>query len=151
MIYIVTGPPCGGKSTYIRNNAKDQDLIIDMDRIALALMPEGTEAFRYDDKVRKVAMMARKAAVTEALFQMQGERRRNLWIIHTDPSPEQRKAYKSFNGRIVEVNPGKEVCLQRLKARPKENHAIARKVIDDYFIGRNERVASTVVDPSPAD
>jgi predicted kinase len=35
MITVVTGPPCGGKSTYIQDNAKDGDIIIDMDRLKL--------------------------------------------------------------------------------------------------------------------
>lgn len=136
MITIVTGPPCSGKSTYIDENAKGSDIVIDMDRIALALLPKGTKPFEYDDKVRKVAMMARKAAVKEAIYQAQGERYWNVWIIHTDPDADQRMAYRAMNARLIEINPGKDVCLERLKSRPEENQAIALKVINEYYAKR---------------
>jgi hypothetical protein len=133
MIEIVTGPPCGGKSTYINERAKPGDIIIDMDRLALALTTEGTEPFTYSDRVRQVAFRARSAAVTEALSVAQGERYQNVYIIHTDPSPDQRAYYRAFGGRFVECDPGKEVCLQRVQSRPKQNHAIAKKFINDYY------------------
>jgi hypothetical protein len=133
MIQIVTGPPCGGKSTYIQERAKAGDIIVDMDRIALALTTEGTEPFTYSDKVRQVAFKARAAAVTEALIVAQGERYQNVYIIHTDPTPDQRAMYRAAGGRIVECDPGKEVCLARVKSRPIENHEIARKFIHEYY------------------
>jgi hypothetical protein len=133
MIEIVTGPPCGGKSTYIRERAKTGDIVIDMDRIALALTVEGTDAFTYSDTVRRVAFRAREAAVREALLVAQGERYQNVYIIHTDPSPDQRAAYRAMGGRIVECDPGKEVALARVQERPKQNHAIAKKFINEYY------------------
>jgi predicted kinase len=133
MIQIVTGPQRGGKSTYINERAKPGDIIIDMDRIALALTTEGTEPFTYSDRVRKVAMKARAAAVTEALYQAQGERYQNVYIIHTDPTPDQRAYYRAMGGRIIECDPGKEVCLERMKSRPKQNHAIAERFIHEYY------------------
>jgi predicted kinase len=77
MITIVTGPPCGGKSTHIEENCKPGDIIIDMDRIALALSPEGTDAFGYSQSVRTVARAARKSAVQAALGVAQGQR--SVW------------------------------------------------------------------------
>jgi|TARA_B110000503_G_scaffold143447_1_gene244931 predicted kinase len=136
MIYIVTGPPCSGKSTHVRNNAATNDIIIDMDKIALSVLPEGTLEFSYDDKVRSVAVAARKAAIKEAVFQMKGENRRSLWIIHTDPTRDQRASYRAINGRVIEINPGKEVCIERLKERPIEVQDVTRKVIDKYFLSR---------------
>jgi dephospho-CoA kinase len=133
MITIVTGPPCSGKSTYIRQHAKPGDIVIDMDRLALALTAEDTKPFEYSDKVRKIARAARGAAVREALAIAQGERYLGVYIIHTDPSGDQRMMYRAANARVVEINPGKEVCLERLKSRPPENQQIARKVIDEYY------------------
>lgn len=133
MIEIVTGPPCGGKSTYINERAKPGDIVIDMDRIALALTTEGTEPFTYSDTIRRVAFKARQAAVTEALLVAQGERYQNVFIIHTDPSPDQRAAYRAMGGRIVECDPGKEVALERVQHRPKQNHAIAKRFINEYY------------------
>ena len=136
MITVVTGPPCGGKSTFIRSNAKPGDIVVDMDRIALALSVEGTAPFEYDLRVRDVAKAARYAAVKQALIVGQGERRLGVWIIDTDPSADMRRFYRSYNCQFEEVNPGRDVCLERLKARPVANHQIATKVIEEYFAKR---------------
>lgn len=133
MIQIVTGPPCGGKTTYVKERAKPNDVIIDMDVIALALTTEGTEPYTYSDQVRRVAFRARQAAVSEALITAQGERYLNVYIIHTDPLPDQRAFYRAMGGRIVECDPGKEVCLERLESRPTATHSVLRKVISDYY------------------
>lgn len=138
MITIVTGPPCSGKSTFIKENAKPDDCIIDMDRIALALSPDETTSFTYSERIRKIARSARAAAVKTALMQAQGERYWGLWIIHTDPTPDVRSMYRTFGARFVEMNPGKVVCLERLAKRPVENHKLAREVIDTYYGKRNE-------------
>jgi hypothetical protein len=136
MITVVTGPPCGGKSTYIRDRAKGDDIVIDMDRLALALSVEGTLPFEYGLRVREVARAARYGAVKKALAVAQGERYLGVWIIDTDPSNDMRSLYRANGGHLVEMNPGREVCLSRLESRPVENQAIARKAIDEYFAKR---------------
>lgn len=133
MIVVVTGPPCAGKSTYIKENAKSGDIIIDMDRIALALTTDDVGNHDYSQGIRYIAMEARKAAIKEALYQCASRRGPTAWIIHTDPTPDERSQYRLRMAQIVEINPGKEVCLERVKERPQVNQNIARKVIDDYF------------------
>jgi len=136
VITIVTGPPCGGKSTFVRENAQPGDIVVDMDSLALALTFPGEKSHAYSDKSRSVARAARNAAVKQALSVAQGERRLGVWIIHTDPGVEARRMYRASSASFVELNPGRAVCLQRLKERPVENHQIARGVIDEYFAKR---------------
>lgn len=136
MITVVTGPPCGGKSTFIKNNAKPGDIVIDMDEIARAFIFGETKNHDYSDKVRQVARAARNAAVKQSLLVAQGERRLGIWIIHTDPGQDARAMYRSAGARFVEQNPGKAICLERLKDRPVANQTIARKTIDEYFAKR---------------
>lgn len=136
MITVVTGPPCGGKSTYIRENAKGDDVVVDMDRLALALSVEGIEPFTFGAKVREVARAARFRAIEKALAVAQGERYFGVWIIDTDPSNDMRGLYRANGAKFVEVNPGREVCLTRLLSRPVESQAFARRGIEDYFAKR---------------
>lgn len=128
----MTGPPCSGKSTYIRENAKEGDIIIDMDRIALAITTEGTENFRYPEYVREVARTARNAA-SRAALKIAKYNHFGLWIIHTEPPPNALAAYISAGARIVEMKTTKEVCIERLKSRPPEIHERYRNVINEYF------------------
>jgi hypothetical protein len=133
MIVVVTGPPCGGKSTYIKDNARSGDVIIDMDKIALALTTDDTPSHSYSQEVRWIAMQARKAAVKEALYQFASRRGPTAWIIHTDPTSDERSQYRLRNAQIVEINPGKEVCLERVKSRPQDSQPRTVKGISDYF------------------
>jgi hypothetical protein len=132
MITIVTGPPCGGKTTYVRENAKKGDVVIDMDRLALALTTEGIDDYTYSESVRSIAIVARKAAVRQAIILSQGQREQT-WIIHTDPSTSDRYTYKMAGARFVECSPGLKVCLERAKQRPLVNQKKIDQGIRDYY------------------
>ena len=127
------GAPCSGKSTYVRDNAKGNDIIVDMDRIALALAVEGVSEFEYSEPIRNIARQARPAIVKGALLAGQGERNLGVWIIHTDPSPQDRQMYRAMNCKFVELDPGKVVCLARAKERPEQNRKLSEKVIAEYY------------------
>lgn len=142
------GAPCSGKSTYVRDNAKGNDIIVDMDRIALALAVEGMAEFEYSEPIRNIARQARPAIVKGALLAAQGERNLGVWIIHTDPSPQERQMYRAMNAKFHELDPGKEVCLARAKERPEPNRKLSEKVIAEYYQKRTNHVAATMVDPS---
>ncbi len=142
------GAPCSGKSTYVREQAKGEDIIVDMDRIALSLAVEGTAEFEYSERIRNIARQARPAIVKGALLAAQGERRLGVWIIHTDPSPQDRQMYRAMNAQFVELDPGKDVCFARAKERPQPNRQVSEKVIAEYYQKRTNRVAATMVDSS---
>lgn len=135
MITVVSGPPCGGKSTFVRENAKSGDIVIDMDNLALALTTDDVDSHDYSSEVRQVARAARKAAVAEAMRVSQIARC-DVWIIHTDPSPEWKRRYRVFNARFEVVDPGKAECLRRLDSRPEANHKLVRLVLEKYYAGR---------------
>ena len=65
MIHVVTGPPCAGKSTYVRENAKSGDLRVDYDLIAQALGAENSHA--AEGIVKQAAFDARESAIQTAL------------------------------------------------------------------------------------
>ena len=142
------GAPCSGKSTYVKEQAQGNDIIVDMDRIALALAVEGTADFSYSEAIRNIARQARPAIVRASLLAAQGERNLGVWVIHTDPSPSDRQMYRAMNAKFHELDPGKDVCLARAKERPEQNRKLSEKVIAEYYQKRTNRVAATMVDPS---
>ena len=135
MITVVTGPPCAGKSTYVREWSEKGDIIIDMDAIASAMTPFLDDEHDYSNEVRLVAREARKGAIRSALG-LGSMTRHNIWIIHTSPDREWLRRYRSFNARIKTIDPGRDVCMTRLAERPKGQHVKTRRVIDDWYHGR---------------
>jgi len=139
MITIICGPPGSGKSTYVREHYLTGDVVIDMDVIALALTTPDVEPYTYSDLVRQVAFYARQAAVKEALKLGQSNRSINIWIIHTDPGPNQVSMYKVLGGKVIWLDPGIDICIDRMKERPARSAKIAEKVIREYYAKRSNR------------
>jgi hypothetical protein len=131
MLTIVTGPPCAGKSTYIEKRAKFGDIVVDLDRLALALTTEDTPHHGYHKGIRWVAIAARRAALDAAIKQHhQGAQ---VWAIDTDPSPRRREFYRRAGARIVDIDPGIDVVLGRAQGQ-RPAHVIA--YIHDWYEGR---------------
>ena len=74
MIRLVTGPPASGKSTYVRENAKPSDAIIDLDLL------DGDSALR--------------AALEESLH-LKGSRT-DVWVCRTLPDPKDRNGFAEY-------------------------------------------------------
>jgi hypothetical protein len=96
MLTIVTGPPCAGKTTWVRQHAKPGDIIVDFDLIAQAVGSPVTHG--HDRPLWKVAIEARQAAITAAVGQArQGA---TAWVIDSRPTEPARQAYlKAGAGR----------------------------------------------------
>ena len=109
MIHIVSGPPCAGKSTYVREHAKDGDLRVDYDLIATALGSVNSHA--ADGLIKQAAFAAREGVIETALKNADDE----SWIIHTSPSEEHMRRYEEAGAEFIELDPGKETCLERAK------------------------------------
>ena len=125
MIHVVTGAPCSGKSTYIREHKKEGDLVIDFDEIAFCL--GSSERYNAKGLVRKASFEARKSAIAMAIENPNEE----SWIIHTFPSEKQMEEYLEVGAEIITLDTSKEECLERAKrdGRPQ----ITFDGIEKYF------------------
>ena len=112
MLYVVTGPPGAGKSTWIESRAQPNDVVIDLDRITIALSGPGSPNWNQDNTLRKVALRARYAAIDEALKHLTDT---DVYLIHTMPSAKAHARYKRLSARIVVVDPGRDVVMQRIR------------------------------------
>lgn len=113
MLIVVTGPPASGKSTWIDAHATARDIVIDLDRITRALTGPGAPQWNQDPTILRVAHRARYAAMDEA-FELRDTV--DVYLIHTMPSPKALAKYKRLDARIVVVDPGREVTMQRIAA-----------------------------------
>ena len=128
MIHIVSGPPCAGKSTYVREHAKDGDLRVDYDLIATALGSVNSHA--ADGLIKQAAFAAREGVIETALKNADDE----SWIIHTSPSEEHMKRYEEAGAEFIELDPGKETCLERAKEDDRPQQTIDG--IEKWYSGK---------------
>lgn len=109
VLTVVVGPPCAGKSTYVRRTAAEGDVVVDYDAIARALgSPHAHDAPR---PVADCAFRAREAVVGRCM-----ERDYPAWVIHARPSPAQLRSYRDHGARVVLLDPGVDECLRRCEA-----------------------------------
>lgn len=114
MIHVITGPPCAGKSTYMREHAKDGDLLVDYDVIAQAFGRKEPHASRiWPTDPHLAAFVAQRAVIEWAVGHASDV---ESWVIHTNPMPEDMEAYESAGAEIIELDTDMETCLERAEA-----------------------------------
>ncbi|MEV1063388.1 AAA family ATPase [Streptomyces sp. NPDC050263] len=113
MLYVVTGPPAAGKSSWIEAHAKAADIVIDLDRITRALTGPGAPNWNQDPIHLRVAHKARYAAMQEA-FEVRDQV--DVYLIHTMPSDAWLARYRGLGAEIVTVDPGEQVVRERVRA-----------------------------------
>lgn len=130
MLTVVTGPPCGGKTTHVREHASPDDLVLDLDAIAHAMGYPHTHVTWGDDHPAVHAARMARAHVLYAL--LNGKLRCDAWVIDTQPDGAMRAQYARAGARTVTVDPGEQVCLERAADRP----ATTRAGIAAWYAGQ---------------
>jgi hypothetical protein len=144
VLYVITGPPAAGKSSWIDAHAKPHDIVIDLDRITLALTGPGAPQWNQDATVVRVAQRARYAAIDEAIRHRD---KVDIYLIHTRPKAKALAQYKRLDARIVAVDPGRDVVMKRIEAmRSPEMKRVATAWYND-----RRRQATHTVSQSPLD
>lgn len=149
LVRVITGPPGGGKSTYVQENAHPSDVVIDLDRIAAALMPvppannggapstqQGgapTAKQVYPAYIRHVAIGARQAAIQRATRLRE---RIGVWIIHSIPNPEQLEEYQRMGWQVISIDPGEQIVRERIS---KERSSSLQEVATKWYDNENAR------------
>lgn len=129
---LVAGPPCGGKTTYVTENAVKGDRILDFDDIV-----ESITGDRY-------------ARSPEIIEQARAEWRRQLpdadWVIFAAPRRHQRASFrKEFGAEVIIVAAGMPECLRRAEAtRPPVWQHLIRQWFAVCDLGND-----VVIDTSP--
>jgi hypothetical protein len=113
VLYVVTGPPAAGKTSWIEGKAKARDIVIDLDRITRALAGPGAPQWNQDPTLLRVAHKARYAAMYEAF-----EHRNtvDVYLIHTMPTSKWLARYKRMDATIISVDPGRDIVMKRIEA-----------------------------------
>lgn len=120
MLTVITGHPLTGKSTFVRNNAKNGDVVIDLDEIARALTIT-TESHQYPLHIRQLAILARQTVISRVLAMNLSNL--DVWLIHADPNERQLKQYLARGAKIHKCTATPAELNERLLTRTPENQA----------------------------
>lgn len=124
---VVIGPPAGGKSTWVLERAKPGDVVIDFDRMAVALSGQGGDSHDHASAVTVVTRAARTAAIEAALKLANTT---DVYLIHSSPGAARMQQYRDLGAEVVTIDPGRDVVRGRCKTeRPRRMFA----VIDEWY------------------
>ncbi len=123
---VVTGPPCSGKSTLVDEQRQPGDVVIDFDRLAVALGLDGEHA-DWDDPAsvhRYLARVARASVLKVVLATRVDDGPGTVWVIDTAPQGWQLDSYLRARAVIDALDPGAAECHRRAAAdhRPAATH-----------------------------
>jgi len=117
-IYVIVGPPCSGKSTYVNEKIKGGGVRVDFDLLALAFGAESEH--EANEEIKEIVVKARYAAIREIL----GGVPTTAWIIETTPSSKMIEYYKESGAIFKVVDPGENICLARAAKRSAGNERL---------------------------
>lgn len=110
-LIIVTGPPCSGKTTYVKSQLKEDDIVFDSDEIA--------RAFTYS-KYHTVNKQGIRPFILKLRYQwiqsldsisIAG----NAYLIASTVTDSLLKHCSRYEYEIINMNTSTETCLYRLK------------------------------------
>ncbi|MFB6950189.1 AAA family ATPase [Streptomyces niveus] len=140
MLYVITGPPASGKSSWVATRAQGRDIVIDLDRITTALTAPGAGGWNQDTIAVKVAQRARFAAIDEAVKHRDEV---DVYLIHTMPAAKARAKYRRLGAEIVTVDPGEAVVRERVAAmRSPAMDGVVTRWYRDYRKGGSRPVTA---------
>lgn len=125
-VYVLNAPPCAGKTTYVREHAHPDDVVIDYDMLAQALGSSRTHghAPHFDAIVGK----ARWAAIKAALETSRTHNTR-VWIIDSCIPEYRQRAYEAANAQFIRL----DVDIAELHRRAdQERPPLWHQLIDDW-------------------
>lgn len=127
-IKFIVGPPCSGKSTYVREHAGRNDIVFDLDDIVKAITLN--ELYDKNPNAVEIALMIRDLLLRQLEM---GDKFDTAWIITTKMS-DKFYDYYLYNPEIITMTATKKECLKRLSNDPNgRNVEETKNIIESWF------------------
>lgn len=128
---IVTGPPGSGKTTWVRENIKQGEMVLDLDTIKCALLG--------NDKIHAQAeeIVPILTVVRDAVYRGVAEKKNpgKCYIITTETDRSKLKQWQIYlNASLKVMETSKETCIERVKndsTRPDKE--VFYRLINEWF------------------
>lgn len=129
-VYIVNGAPCSGKTSYVREHANDDDLIVDLDALYQAI----SKAMVH---VQPWRVKSNVFGLRDCLYDQIRTRKgkwRNAWIITSKTGIELQRDIELLGAELITIDTDKQTCLDNLERDPNGRDIDAwRDYIESYF------------------
>lgn len=126
-VYIVYGPPYSGKSTFVRDSAGKEDLILDIDSIWQMISVN-------DRYIKPKRLMSNVFGVRDCILdmiRMRSGKWKNAYVVGGYPlAMDRQRLSDSLGAELIFIDESREVCLERAKACERIGW---EKYIDDWF------------------
>lgn len=129
-VFIIYGPPLAGKTTFVKNNMTEGDLIIDMDNIWACV--SGLGRYEKPNRLKSIVFKVRDALIDSVKYRY--GKWNNAYIIGGYPlSSERERLCNDLGARLVFIDCTKEECMQRLAEDGERDKDEWSQYIDDWF------------------
>ena len=129
-VYIVFGAPLAGKSSWVKDNKADGDLVLDLDSIWEAV--SGGE--RYTKPARLNAVVFRLRDDLLDMIRHRLGKWRNAYVIGGYPlQGERERLAQELHARLVHIDTDKAECLRRLEMDTQRDKMEWAQYIEEYF------------------
>jgi AAA domain/HNH endonuclease len=129
-VNLVCGPPASGKTTFVRNHAKENDIIIDFDDIRERICGD---RYSQDQSVMRQAYRHRDVMIHRLAIADHGQ----AWLIVMAPTQMEQRAWKDALGNVIVhvINATATECKQRISNDPNRIKHIneLHSAVDRYF------------------
>lgn len=132
-VYLITGPSCSGKTSFVKERATDGDIVVDIDDIWQFVTRD--KRYYKPKWAQSVVFAIRDAMIDRIITTKLNGTWHNAFIIESLPFGRDRDERASqLQAEIIEMEATEEECLQRLYENP-DGRSIRdyEKYIKDYF------------------
>ena len=114
-IYLVYGSPLSGKSTFVKENMDEGDLIIDIDNIWQCI--SNCDRYVKPNRLRSNVFQLRDTMLD--MVRVRNGKWLNAWIVGGYPMKNERERLcKSLKAREIFIDTPKDECIKRLYENP---------------------------------
>lgn len=130
MVYLICGSPCSGKTTYIKNHAKDGDLVCDVDLIYQSI--SNRDSHDADVEIHEIALQLHYALCE--IIKNRSMNFNNAYVVSIANTNKKLKhdIEKVKADKVVFIDTPYDVCIERAK----ERNNLFKLFVDDWFCNK---------------
>lgn len=136
-VYIISGAPASGKTTYVQSKIKQGDLVFDLDAICAAL--GGTTELYEDHKPYLDTPLRVRDVIFEQIEKRDGKWHDAYVITASNDSKFVEALAERLNGTVITMKATREQCIERVKKDKRRQANLDKQIeiINEWFDTRS--------------